>query len=147
MSPDQHSASSADNRLLRVMQAWHHLPLSLATLVLASPFLVLLWVLVWSELQLQTQTLQQKEESRITRTSELSAQSIKSLFVSADQVLLELRRYWQNHLTEFDQVLRDRRSKLELGDVFDVSVIDARGRVVKHRTQQRAHQNPRHRHT
>lgn len=142
MSPDQHSASSADNRPLRVMQAWHRLPLSLATLVLASPFLVLLWALVWSELQLQTQTLQQKEESRITRTSELSAQSIKSLFVSADQVLLELRGYWQNHPTEFDQVLRDRRSKLELGDVFDVSVIDARGQVVKHRTQQRAHQHP-----
>lgn len=139
MSTDQHRATSADNLLMRVTQAWHRLPLSLATLTMATPFLVLVWSMVWSELQIQTQTLLQTEEGRITRTSQLSAQSLKTLIVSADQVLLELRRYWQNHPTEFEQVLQNRRKKLEIDDVFDVfdvSVIDARGHVVKNRSQQ-----------
>jgi signal transduction histidine kinase len=138
MSPDQHRASSVDNHLTRVVQAWHGLPLTLASLIMAAPLLVLLWALVWSALQTKTQALQQKEEGSITRNSQLSAQSLKTLFVSADQVLLELRGYWQNHPAEFEQVLQDRRNKLELGDVFDVTVIDARAHVVKSRTQQSA---------
>lgn len=139
MSPDPQRASFIDNHLMRAVQAWHGLPLILASLIMAAPLLVLLWALVWFELQIKTQALQQKEEGHITLTSQLSAQSLKTLFVSADQVLLELRGYWQNHPTEFEQVFQDRHNNLELGDVFDVTVIDARGHVVKSRTQKSPH--------
>ena len=138
----KHKESPANNQRMRVVQAWHRLPLSLASLIMAAPWLILLWTMVGSNLKMQTRTLQQNEEGRIIRSGQLSAQSLKTLFVSADQVLLELRRYWQHHPTEFQQVLQDRFDKLELSEAFDVTVIDTLGHVVKSRKQKNALDHP-----
>lgn len=126
-----YSVFSDDAHPKRLLQAWYRLPLALATLLMAAPLLAVLWSMVWTNLETQNQKLLQEEEGRVTRASHLSAESLKTLLVSADLVLLELRRYWMNHPSEFHRVLKSRQAKLQLGSSFDVFVVDARGKVVR----------------
>jgi len=131
MPPKKYSVFSADIHPWRWLEAWYRLPLGLATLLMAAPLLVALWAMVWTNLEIQTQSRQQEENVRVTRASQLSTESLKTLLVSADLVLLELRRYWLNKPHEFFKVLESRHDKLQLGTDFDVFVVDASGKVVK----------------
>ncbi len=131
MPSKMYSVFSEDAHPRRWLQVWYRLPLALATLLMAAPLLVALWTMVWSNLNIQTENLRNEEEARVTRASQLSAESLKTLFVSADLVLLELRRYWLNHPAEFFKVLQGRYDKLQLGSAFDVFVVDASGKVVR----------------
>ena len=131
MPSKKYSVFSDDTHPRRWLQTWYRLPLALATLLMATPLLVALWTMVWSNLDIQTQKLHQEEDARVTRASQQSAESLKTLFVSADLVLLELRRYWLNHPAEYFKVLQGRYDTLQLGSAFDVFVVDASGKVVR----------------
>jgi len=128
---EKYSVFSADIHPTRALQFWYRLPLAVATLLMAAPLLVALWSMVGSNLEVKRKRLQQEEESSVARASHLSAESLKTLFVSADLVLLELRGYWRNHPDEFHKVLNSRHDKLQLGSTFDVFVVNSRGKVVR----------------
>jgi signal transduction histidine kinase len=128
---EKYSVFSADTHPTRALQFWYRLPLAVAALLMAAPLLVALWSMVGSNLEVKRKRLQQEEESSVARASHLSAESLKTLFVSADLVLLELRGYWQNHPNEFHGVLKSRHDKLQLGSSFDVFVVNAGGKVVR----------------
>ena len=115
----------------RLLQAWYRLPLALATVVVAIPFLVGLWITVQTDSAVNSQFLEQREVELVTRTTRLGAETMENLLVSADLVLLELRRYWQNHPEEFQNVLQRRHNTLQLGSRFDVFVVDSRGSLVQ----------------
>lgn len=131
MPSEKYSVFSVDAHPNRWLQAWSRLPLALTTSLMAAPLLVALWFMVCSNLQIQSQKLLQEEEGRVSRASHLSAESLKTLFVSADLVLLELRRYWLNRPEEFLKVLQGHHDKLQLGSSFDVFVVNASGKVVR----------------
>ncbi len=131
MPSKKYSVFSAETHPWWWLQVWYRLPLALATLLMAAPLLAAIWAMVWSNLQVQTQNLHNEENARVTRASRLSAESLKTVFVSADLVLLELRRYWLNHPHEFFKVLKARHDELQLGSAFDVFIVDASGKVVR----------------
>ena len=131
MPSKQYSVFSANTPLWGWLKIWYRLPLALATLLMAAPLLVALWIIVWLNLEIQNQKLLQEEDARVTRASQLSAESLKTLFVSTDLVLLELRRYWLNQPADFFKVLQDRYDKRQLGTAFDIFIVDASGKVVR----------------
>lgn len=131
MQSAKYSVIAANTPPFRLLQAWYRLPLALATVIVATPFLVGLWAKVQSDSAVRSQSLRQKEVALVTRTSRLSAETMETLLVSADLVLLELRRYWQNHPEEFHKVLQRRHDTLQLGSAFDVFIVDSSGSVVQ----------------
>ena len=131
MPSAEYSVITADTHPWRLLQAWYRLPLALATLIVATPFIVGLWATVLQDSAVRSQNLQQEEVELVTRTTRLSAETMETLLVSADLVLLELRRYWQNHPDEFHKVLQRRHDTLQLGSAFDVFIVDSSGSVVK----------------
>lgn len=131
MPASKYDFFAVSSRSSQVLKNLSRLPLSLASFIVAAPLLVAVWAIAWSNLAVQTQNLRQLEEDRVTRTSYLSAESLRALLVSADLVLLELRRYWHNNPNEFQKILHNRYDKMQLGSVFDVLVIDASGKVTR----------------
>jgi signal transduction histidine kinase len=131
MPASKYDFFAVSSRSSQVLKNLSRLPLSLASFIVAAPLLVAVWVIAWSNLAVQTESLQQLEEDRVTRTSYLSAESLRALLVSADLVLLELRRYWHKNPNEFQKILHNRYDKMQLGSVFDVLVIDASGKVTR----------------
>jgi signal transduction histidine kinase len=121
----------AKNRTKRLINLWGRLPSLVATMLLAAPFILATWVIVWSDLVRRTDRLNQAEAENVTRTSYIAAESLRSLFVSADQVLLELRRNWRDHPNDFDKLLSDRHENLELSTTFNVLLIDANDKVLR----------------
>jgi hypothetical protein len=91
---------------------------------MAASFLVRLWALVATDSDIKNKPLRQKEVELVARPGHLSAESLKTLLISADLVLLELRLYWLNHPDEFHKLLQKRLQTLRLSSAFDVFAQD-----------------------
>jgi hypothetical protein len=94
---------------------------------MAASFLVRLWALVATDSDIKNKPLRQKEVELVTRSSHLSAESLKTLktlLISADLVLFELRLYGLNHPDEFHKLLQKRLRTLRLSSTFDVFAQD-----------------------